>query len=57
MNCLALAFLISSEEGTMGRVDCHHLSEVNTVGDFDDLLKVINDPNLTEFQYLVDGDN
>ena len=22
-----------------------------------DLLKVINDPNLTEFQYLVDGDN
>ena len=49
--------LISSEEGPMGWVDCHHLSEVNTVGDFDDLLKVINDPNLTEFQYLVDGDN
>ena len=24
--------------------------------DFEDLLRVINDPELTEFQYLVDGD-
>ena len=38
-------------------IDCHHLAGINTVDDFDDLLKVINDPNLTEFQYLVDGGN
>ena len=31
--------------------------DVKTVDDFDDLLKVINDPSLTEFQYKVDGDN
>ena len=49
--------LISSEEGPMEWVDCHHLAEVNTVDDFDDLLRVINDPDLTEFQWLVDGDN
>ncbi len=48
--------LISSEEGTMEWVDCHHLADVNTVDDFDDLINVINDPDLTEFQYLVDGD-
>ena len=49
--------LISSEEGPMEWIDCHHLAEINTVDDFSDLLKVINDPNLTEFQYLVDGDS
>lgn len=38
-------------------VDCYHLADVKTVDDFDDLLKVINDPSLTEFQYKVDGDN
>ncbi len=49
--------LISSEEGTMEWVNCHHLAEVNTVDDFDDLIRVINEPDLTEFQYLVDGDH
>ena len=48
--------LISSEEGTIEWFDCHHLADVNTVDDFDDLINVINDPDLTEFQYLVDGD-
>ena len=43
--------LVSSEEGLMEWVDINHLSEVNTVDDFDKLL------DLTEFQYLVDGDN
>ena len=37
--------------------DINHLSEVNTVDDFDKLLDIINNPGLTEFQYLVDGDN
>ena len=32
------------------------LSIVNTVDDFDDLLNVINTLELTEFQYLVSGD-
>ena len=49
--------LVSSEEGLMEWVDCYHLADVKTVDDFDDLLKVINDPSLTEFQYKVDGDN
>lgn len=37
-------------------VESNHLSEINTVDDFEDLMRVINDPTLTEFQYLVDGD-
>ena len=32
------------------------ISTVKTVDDFDDLLKVMNTAELTEFQYLVDGD-
>ena len=32
------------------------ISIVKTVDDFDDLLKVMNTPELTEFQYLVSGD-
>ena len=48
--------LVSSEEGLM-EWDINHLSEVNTVDDFDKLLDIINNPGLTEFQYLVDGDN
>ncbi len=31
------------------------LSEIEAVDDVDELLRVINDPELTEFQYLVDG--
>ena len=34
-----------------------HISEIGTVDDFDDLLEVMNDSNLTEFQYIVDGDD
>ena len=32
-------------------------SSIEAVDDFEDLLRVINDPALTEFQYLVDGDD
>ena len=49
--------VVSSDEGEMEWVECDRLSEINTVDDLDDLLKVINDPELTEFQYLVNGDN
>ncbi|MBO4679758.1 MAG: 8-oxo-dGTP diphosphatase [Lachnospiraceae bacterium] len=48
--------VVSSEEGEMEWVDLDKLSEVNVVEDFHDLLKVINDPTLNEFQYTVEGD-
>ena len=49
--------VVSSDEGEMEWVECDRLSEINTVDDLDDLLKVFNNPDLNEFQYLVDGDN
>ena len=48
--------IVSSDEGQMEWVESNRLSMINTVDDFEDLLRVINDPALTEFQYLVDGD-
>ena len=48
--------LISSEEGQMEWIRYSELSTVKTVDDFEDLLKVMNTPELTEFQYLVSGD-
>jgi 8-oxo-dGTP diphosphatase len=48
--------VVSSDEGQMEWVESNRLSEISTVDDFEDLLRVINDPALTEFQYLVDGD-
>jgi len=48
--------VVSSDEGEMEWVECDRLSEINTVDDLDDLLRVFNNPDLTEFQYLVDGD-
>ena len=48
--------LASSDEGQMGWVEYDSLSEISTVDDFDELLRVINSPELTEFQYLVSGD-
>lgn len=49
--------LTSSEEGSMEWIERKHLSEVNTVEDFFELLNVMDDPILTEFQYLVNGDD
>ena len=49
--------VVSSDEGQMEWVESNRLSEISTVDDFEDLIRVINDPELTEFQYLVDGDN
>ena len=48
--------VVSSDEGQMEWVESNRLSEINTVDDFEDLMRVINDPALTEFQYLVYGD-
>ena len=48
--------LCSSEEGQMEWVRYDQLSELNTVDDFEDLLKVINAPDLSEFQYVIDAE-
>lgn len=37
-------------------VEYCNLSSIETVEDLADLLKVMNTPELTEFQYLVQGD-
>ncbi len=49
--------VISSDEGQMEWIEYSHLAEVEAVDDLEELLNVINDPNLTEFQYLVEGDD
>lgn len=48
--------LLSSDEGEMEWIEYGKLSEYKTVDDFEDLLKVMNTSELTEFQYLVTGD-
>ena len=48
--------VVSSDEGQMAWIESNRLSEINTVDDFEDLLRVINDPALTEFQYLVNSE-
>ena len=46
--------LISSEEGTMHWVPVEQLGNVNLVGDFEDLVQVMLEENLSEFQYVID---
>ena len=48
--------VVSPDEGQMVWVNSNHLPEIHTVDDFEDLIRVINNPDLTEFQYLVDGE-
>lgn len=48
--------LVSSDEGNMEWVEYDKLKDINTVDDFEDLLKVINSNNLSEFQYVVKDD-
>lgn len=49
--------VLSSEEGAMHWVKKADLGEVNLVGDFHELLNVMLDKNLSEFQYVLeDGD-
>lgn len=49
--------LTSSEEGTMEWVEQADLSQQTTVDDFEELLAVMQSDKLTEFQYLVNGDD
>ena len=55
--CEFVGNVISSDEGQMEWVEKSKLSEFETVDDLDELLEVMNNPELTEFQYLVEGDN
>ena len=49
--------LISSKEGQMEWVRYCELTNLKTVDDFQELLRVINTPELTEFQYVVSEDD
>lgn len=48
--------LVSSAEGAMHWVNKTELSCVNVVSDLKELLKVMLDDDLNEFQYVVDGE-
>lgn len=48
--------VVSSDEGRMHWVDKNELASVNLVADFEELLQVMTDDILTEFQYVVEGD-
>ena len=46
--------VISSDEGDMEWIDIDELPNVNVVEDFHDLMKVMEDPYINEFQYTVE---
>ncbi len=48
--------LTSSEEGAMYWVPAEQLKSVNLVSDFEDMLHVMMDDNLSEFQYVIEGE-
>lgn len=48
--------VVSSEEGAMHWVDKEKLSCANTVDDFQELLQVMLDDKLNEFQYVIEHD-
>ena len=48
--------LSSSEEGNMHWIKKEELSNVNLVSDFNELLQVILDDNLNEFQYIIEDE-
>lgn len=47
--------LCSSDEGIMHWVDVDEIQNLNTVEDFQELLQVMLDEQLTEFQYVIDN--
>lgn len=48
--------LVSSEEGAMYWVPVEQLKSVNLVSDFEDMLQVMMDDKLSEFQYVIEGE-
>ena len=49
--------IASSDEGEVEWVEMDRLSEVNTVDDFHELMKVMNNSDINEFQYTVEGND
>ena len=49
--------LVSSEEGKMEWISRKDLGKMNLVSDFLQMLEVFDRDNLTEFQYVVNGDD
>ena len=49
--------VVSSEEGEMEWIERENLAKIPAVDDLPELLKVFDDPDLTEFQYIVDDGN
>ena len=47
----------SSDEGNVEWVEYERLNGLQVVDDFEDLLRVMNSDNLSEFQYTVDGND
>lgn len=47
--------LCSSDEGIMHWVDVDEVQNLNTVEDFQELLQVMMDEKLTEFQYVIEN--
>ena len=48
--------VVDSDEGKMRWIKISELSNVNLVDDFDELLEVMLNDTLTEFQYIVEND-
>lgn len=48
--------LCDSDEGSVHWVDHSELSSINTVDDFEDLLDVMQKESLSEFQYVIEGE-
>ena len=48
--------LVSCEEGEMVWIDRNELSKIETVEDFKELLAVFDEESLTEFLYVLDGE-
>lgn len=46
--------VVSSEEGEMEWISLDDLSAINVVEGFHDLMKVMNNPDLNEFQYTIE---
>lgn len=46
--------LIDSDEGTMHWISKENLHDVNIVNDFEDLIEVMLNSDLSEFQYVID---
>ncbi len=49
--------VVSSDEGEMEWINIDKLADVNVVEDFHDLIKIMNDPNMNEFQYTIEGED